>query len=80
WLQEESANMAREGLRTLVIAKKQLTQEKYQAFEQNITKARLQTINRTRCVREVIETLECDMELLGVTGVEDKLQLDVRQT
>ncbi|CAF5226905.1 unnamed protein product, partial [Rotaria magnacalcarata] len=33
-----------------------------------------------RCVREVIETLECDMELLGVTGVEDKLQLDVRQT
>ncbi|CAF2049032.1 unnamed protein product, partial [Rotaria magnacalcarata] len=80
WLQEESANMAREGLRTLVIAKKQLTQEKYQAFEQNITKARLQTINRSRCVREVIETLECDMELLGVTGVEDKLQLDVRQT
>ncbi|CAF5015467.1 unnamed protein product [Rotaria magnacalcarata] len=80
WLQEESANMAREGLRTLVIAKKQLTQEKYHAFEQNITKARLQTINRTRCVREVIEILECDMELLGVTGVEDKLQLDVRQT
>ncbi|CAM2716513.1 unnamed protein product [Rotaria socialis] len=80
WLQEESSNMAREGLRTLVIAKKLLTQEKYQEFEQKITKARLQTINRSRYVREVIETLECDMELLGVTGVEDKLQVDVRQT
>ncbi|CAF4878144.1 unnamed protein product, partial [Rotaria socialis] len=34
WLQEESSNMAREGLRTLVIAKKLLTQEKYQEFEQ----------------------------------------------
>ncbi|CAF4900552.1 unnamed protein product, partial [Rotaria socialis] len=72
--------MAREGLRTLVIAKKLLTQEKYQEFEQKITKARLRTINRSRYVREVIETLECDMELLGVTGVEDKLQVDVRQT
>lgn len=27
WLQEESSNMAREGLRTLVIAKKPLSQE-----------------------------------------------------
>ncbi|CAF4700854.1 unnamed protein product, partial [Rotaria socialis] len=35
---------------------------------------------RNRRVNEVIETLERDMELLCVTGVEDKLQENVRQT
>ncbi|CAF0724837.1 unnamed protein product [Rotaria sp. Silwood1] len=80
WLQEECSNMAREGLRTLVVAKKHLTSEHYQEFEQRLMKARLQTIDRNRRVNEVIETLERDMELLCVTGVEDKLQENVRQT
>ncbi|CAF3011590.1 unnamed protein product, partial [Rotaria sp. Silwood2] len=80
WLHEECSNMAREGLRTLVVAKKCLTNEQYQEFEQRLSKARLQTINRIRCVQEVIETLEHDMELLCISGVEDKLQEDVRQT
>lgn len=80
WLQEECSNMAREGLRTLVVAKKHLTMEQYQEFEQRLMKARLQTIDRNRRVNEVIETLERDMELLCVTGVEDKLQENVRQT
>jgi phospholipid-translocating ATPase len=80
WLQEECSNMAREGLRTLVIAKKHLTQEQYQDFEQRLIKARLHTIDRHRRVNEIIESLERDMELLCVTGVEDKLQENVRQT
>ena len=80
WLQEECSNMAREGLRTLVIAKKPLSMEQYQDFEQRLIKARLQTIDRHRRVYEVIESLEHDMELLCVTGVEDKLQENVRQT
>lgn len=33
WLDEEVGNMAREGLRTLVVAKKALTREQYQDFE-----------------------------------------------
>lgn len=28
----------------------------------------------------VVETLECDLELLCLTGVEDKLQTNVKQT
>ncbi len=35
WLEEEVDNMAREGLRTLVVAKKTLSQEQYQDFEVN---------------------------------------------
>ena len=34
WLEEEVDNMAREGLRTLVVAKKALTNEQYADFEQ----------------------------------------------
>lgn len=33
WLEEECGNMAREGLRTLVVAKKVLTEEQYIDFE-----------------------------------------------
>lgn len=33
WLDEESSNMAREGLRTLVIAKKVLTPQQYAEFD-----------------------------------------------
>lgn len=33
WLEEECGNMAREGLRTLVVAKKNLTEEQYLDFE-----------------------------------------------
>ena len=37
WLEEECGNMAREGLRTLVVAKKTLSEEHYQDFEVNLS-------------------------------------------
>ncbi|CAF1625502.1 unnamed protein product [Adineta ricciae] len=80
WLLEECSNMAREGLRTLVVGRKVLTSTQYQAFEQRLTKARLQTTDRNRYINEVVGSLENDFELLCITGVEDKLQDDVRQT
>lgn len=33
WLDEECGNMARDGLRTLVVARKLLTEEQYTDFE-----------------------------------------------
>lgn len=33
WLEEEVGNMARDGLRTLVVARKILTEEQYMDFE-----------------------------------------------
>jgi phospholipid-translocating ATPase len=33
WLEEEVSDLAREGLRTLVVAKKNLTPEQYKDFE-----------------------------------------------
>ncbi|XP_057360291.1 probable phospholipid-transporting ATPase IIB isoform X7 [Manis pentadactyla] len=80
WLEEECGNMAREGLRTLVVAKRALTEEQYQDFESRYTQAKLSIHERALKVTAVVESLEREMELLCLTGVEDQLQADVRPT
>uniref|UniRef100_H2Y5D7 Phospholipid-transporting ATPase n=1 Tax=Ciona savignyi TaxID=51511 RepID=H2Y5D7_CIOSA len=80
WLSEECDNMAREGLRTLVVGKRILTQDVYYDFERRYLQAKLSLTDRALKVTAVIETLERDLELLCVTGVEDQLQIDVRPT
>jgi len=80
WLIEEVDNMAREGLRTLVVAKKILTEDQYTDFEQRYQAAKLSVVNRSAQVAAVVESLQRDMKLLCVTGVEDRLQDNVRQT
>ncbi|KAF1829569.1 phospholipid-translocating P-type ATPase [Decorospora gaudefroyi] len=79
WLDEETANMAREGLRTLVVGRRKLSAQTYQDFSSKHTQASLALSNRDAAVAGVVkEFLEHDLELLGVTGVEDKLQKDVK--
>lgn len=80
WLEEETGNMAREGLRTLVVAKKKLTQDQYQDFENRYHQAKMSVEERNAKIAAVVESLERDMELLCLTGVEDKLQENVRPT
>ncbi|XP_019498906.1 PREDICTED: probable phospholipid-transporting ATPase IIB isoform X2 [Hipposideros armiger] len=80
WLEEECGNMAREGLRTLVVAKRTLTEEQYQDFESRHAQARLSVHDRALKEAAVRESLERDMQLLCVTGVEDRLQAHVRPT
>ncbi|XP_058981226.1 probable phospholipid-transporting ATPase IIB isoform X2 [Musca domestica] len=80
WLSEESGNMAREGLRTLVVAKKVLSEEQYNDFETRINAAGSSKTDRAAKVAAVVESLEREMELLCLTGVEDRLQDGVRPT
>ncbi|TQS37812.1 hypothetical protein Golomagni_01701 [Golovinomyces magnicellulatus] len=81
WLDEETANMAREGLRTLVIGRKNLSPQQYQEFAKNYKEASLSINNREVSMSRVVgKYLECNLELLGVTGVEDKLQKDVKSS
>uniref|UniRef100_A0A336KXN3 Phospholipid-transporting ATPase n=1 Tax=Culicoides sonorensis TaxID=179676 RepID=A0A336KXN3_CULSO len=80
WLNEESGNMAREGLRTLVVAKKVLTEDQYNDFETRYNAARMSVVDRSSKVSAVVESLEREMELLCLTGVEDRLQERVRPT
>ena len=79
WLDEETGNMAREGLRTLVIGRKALSQKQYSDFSSAYTQASLSLTGRDAAMSEVMrEYLEHNLELLGVTGVEDKLQAHVK--
>ncbi|KAK0727353.1 hypothetical protein B0T26DRAFT_694244 [Lasiosphaeria miniovina] len=79
WLDEETANMAREGLRTLVVGRKRLSVKEYQEFSAKYRDASLAINSRDAGMQAVVsQYLERDLELLGVTGVEDKLQKDVK--
>ncbi|KAK5172518.1 putative aminophospholipid-translocase [Saxophila tyrrhenica] len=79
WLDEETANMAREGLRTLVIGRKNLSQQQYAAFISAYSSASLSLQGRDAAMAKVVKQhLEHGLDLLGVTGVEDKLQPHVK--
>ena len=77
---EECENLGREGLRTLIISRKQINLQEYRQWKKQYEIACIATEDRDRKVREVIDLLEVNMEVLGVTGVEDKLQKDVGKT
>ena len=47
WLMDKVDNMAREGLRTLVVSKKTLTEEQYADFEQRFQAAKFSVVNRS---------------------------------
>ncbi|KAH7927189.1 phospholipid-translocating P-type ATPase [Leucogyrophana mollusca] len=81
WLEEETGNMAREGLRTLVMARKRISPQQYAAFKQRHHEASIRLEGRNEAMAMVVaEYLERDLELLGLTGVEDKLQDEVKST
>ncbi|KAF1827461.1 putative aminophospholipid-translocating P4-type ATPase [Dissoconium aciculare CBS 342.82] len=79
WLDEETGNMAREGLRTLVVGRKNLSKQQYVAFSTAHAAAAMSLSGRdANMAAAVKQHLENDLELLGVTGVEDKLQPHVK--
>ena len=80
WVEEEVGNLAREGLRTLVVAYRSLTEGQYAAFAAELHKARLAKSGRNAAVRSAFEMLEEGMAVLCITAVEDRLQANVRTT
>ena len=81
WMDEEVENLAREGLRTLVFGKKVLTEDIYKEFCERYHSASVaMTNNRQELMESIRERLEQDMELIGISGVEDKLQQNVQST
>lgn len=80
WLEEECGNLAREGLRTLVYAKRELSPAEYSLFSGKWQRARTSSFNRKEAMVAVQSEIESDMTLLALTGVEDKLQPNVRES
>lgn len=65
---------AREGLRTLVFAHRILSDAEYQAWKRDFHEAQTSLTDRQQRIEEVGEQIEHSFELLGASGVEDKLQ------
>eukprot|EP00002_Diphylleia_rotans_P019556 TRINITY_DN3778_c0_g2_i9.p1 TRINITY_DN3778_c0_g2~~TRINITY_DN3778_c0_g2_i9.p1 ORF type:complete len:1276 (+),score=258.10 TRINITY_DN3778_c0_g2_i9:70-3897(+) len=80
WLEEECGNMARNGLRTLVFGKKYLSDDEYLRFLARYNQAKSMLDGRATHVRAVIDSIENDLELVCLTGVEDQLQENVKST
>ncbi|CBI15389.3 unnamed protein product, partial [Vitis vinifera] len=63
------------GLRTLVLAYRELDDEEYNEFNEEFSQAKnLVSADREEIIEEVAERIEKDLILLGATAVEDKLQ------
>ncbi|EPS65072.1 hypothetical protein M569_09707, partial [Genlisea aurea] len=69
---------ADEGLRTLILAYRELAEDEYEAFNDKFSRAKNSvSADRDALIDEAAEEIEKDLILLGATAVEDKLQQGV---
>ena len=80
FLLETCENLATSGLRTLVISQRYVPYPEYEAWKKKYENAKTEMEDRDNKIQKVVEELEEGMEFLCVTGVEDKLQVDVTDT
>eukprot|EP00041_Stephanoeca_diplocostata_P001545 m.20377 g.20377 ORF g.20377 m.20377 type:complete len:1248 (-) comp12127_c0_seq2:472-4215(-) len=78
--EEHIDRFACQGLRTLVLAKRELPVEYANDWLRRFDEARSSLKTREDATAELVKELEVDMTLLGATGVEDALQVGVPQT
>jgi phospholipid-translocating ATPase len=71
---------AREGLRTLCIAQKEIPEAEYQAWSKRHDVAAAAVQNREEKLEEVSDAIERDLLLIGGTAIEDRLQDGVPDT
>lgn len=71
---------AREGLRTLCIAQKDLTEDEYRTWKKEHDVAAAAMENREEKLESVAELIEQDLMLIGGTAIEDRLQEGVPDT
>ncbi|KAM8744890.1 phospholipid-transporting ATPase IF isoform 1-T1 [Acanthopagrus schlegelii] len=71
---------ALKGLRTLVIACRHFSPEEYIEVDRHLNAARTALQQREERLQEAFSYIERDLQLLGATGVEDKLQDKVQET
>ncbi|KAJ3219341.1 hypothetical protein HDU67_001560 [Dinochytrium kinnereticum] len=68
------------GLRTLVIAYRSMTEEEYVTFMTDYEAAERSLTNREKKVAAACEQVERNLQLLGCTAIEDRLQDEVPET
>ncbi|KAJ6635423.1 Phospholipid-transporting ATPase ID, partial [Pseudolycoriella hygida] len=78
--QEHLNKFAGEGLRTLVLAERAIEVDFFNSWRIRQQEAALSLDGREDKLSTIYDEIECDMELVGVTAIEDKLQDGVPQT
>ncbi|RAL46890.1 hypothetical protein DM860_005169 [Cuscuta australis] len=74
---EHIEQYANAGLRTLVIAYRELGEEEFKSWEKELLSAQVSSDDREALVDAAADKIERDLILLGATAVEDKLQKGV---
>lgn len=79
--EEKLNDFALEGLRTLVIAQKKLSSKEFDAFWNEYQSLKF-SHEKTKAVKisKLYDFYEHELDLVGVTGIEDKLQEGVPET
>ncbi|XP_017962612.1 phospholipid-transporting ATPase ID isoform X1 [Drosophila navojoa] len=72
--QDHLNKFAGEGLRTLVLAERRLSEQYYNDWRSRQQEAALSMDSRESKLNAIYEEVESGMQLLGVTAIEDKLQ------
>ena len=67
------ADYAEDGLRTLLLAEREVSVEWYKAWNARYEEAAQDLGNRELALEEVVKDLEIELELVGSTAIEDKL-------
>lgn len=62
-----------EGLRTLCVAYRRLSESEYQEARRHLNEAQLALQDREQRLAQAYDTIEKDFVLLGATAVEDRL-------
>ena len=71
---------AEEGLRTLLLAKKSLDRQYYEAWNERFQQALASIVGKDEAVEKEQNEIETGMTLVGSTAIEDKLQEEVKET
>uniref|UniRef100_A0A1I8NVP4 Phospholipid-transporting ATPase n=1 Tax=Stomoxys calcitrans TaxID=35570 RepID=A0A1I8NVP4_STOCA len=71
---------AKEGLRTLAVARRLIPEDEYEEFCNDLSAAQMSLDKRKELLDECYKRIECDLQLLGATAVEDALQENVSET
>ena len=80
FLKDTADDLSREGLRTLAFSYKVLNKQEYLSWEERYRAASSEIERREELQEIAISALETEMELLMLTGVEDRLQEDCAGT
>lgn len=73
-------DFATEGLRTLLYAHKFVSETEYQAWKKVFHTAETSLVDRQARIEEAGELIEQDLDLVGASAIEDKLQKGVPET